>query len=219
VTEAPVLPGALSRRSFVTAGGLLGAGLLTASCSGGQPRSTPTTVKSSAVSGPELRGDLQMVALAASLENLAVGLYGQAQHALASGRIGPSPAVAALAQSVQDQHGDHANSWNALLTMAGKPKVTGPDPILKPDFDKAFAQVANMGSLLGLMLMLERTLAATQLQALGTVQDPGTIRAAGVIYPVEMQHAAMLRFLLGQYPVPDAFAQLDLARPATDYQA
>lgn len=199
-------------------GGLLATGLLTASCVGTRPRSSPT-VKAAALTGPELQGDLQRVALAASLENLAAALYGQAQRALASGRLESSPAVVTtLAQTVQGQHSDHAGAWNALLATAGKAKVTGPDPILKPQIDKAIAQAGDLSSLLEVVLTMERTLAATHLEALGTMHSPGAIGAAGLIYPVEMQHAAMLRFLLGQYPVPDAFAQSGLARPATDYQ-
>jgi len=33
---------------------------------------------------------------------------------------------------------------------------------------------------------------------------------------VEMQHAAILNFVLGQDPVPDAFAKTDGSRPVTD---
>ena len=32
-----------------------------------------------------------------------------------------------------------------------------------------------------------------------------------------MQHAAILNFVLGQYPVPNAFSRLTDARPLTDY--
>jgi hypothetical protein len=33
-----------------------------------------------------------------------------------------------------------------------------------------------------------------------------------------MQHAAILHFVLGQYPVPDAFSPLTAARPLSDYR-
>ncbi len=170
-------------------------------------------------SGPELAGDLRMVALAASLENLAVGLYDQAQHILASGQLGVSqPAVTMLARTAEQQHSDHARAWNAMLGAARKAKVTGPDPILKPQIDQAFSQVREVSSLMELMLVVERTAAATYQEALGTMQGTHAIGTAATIYPVEMAHAAMLRLLLGQYPVPDAFAPADLARPPSDYQ-
>jgi len=40
---------------------------------------------------------------------------------------------------------------------------------------------------------------------------------AASIQPVEMQHAAILNFVLGHYPVPNAFASTALARPVSDY--
>ena len=42
------------------------------------------------------------------------------------------------------------------------------------------------------------------------------IKTAATIQPVEMQHAAILHFLLGEYPVPDAFAKSAGARPVSD---
>ena len=40
---------------------------------------------------------------------------------------------------------------------------------------------------------------------------------AASIQPVELQHAAILNFVLGQYPVPNAFSPTSNARPLTDY--
>jgi len=39
------------------------------------------------------------------------------------------------------------------------------------------------------------------------------IKTAASIQPVEFQHAAILYFVLGKYPVPSAFAGTSLARP------
>ena len=39
------------------------------------------------------------------------------------------------------------------------------------------------------------------------MKDPAGIKTAATIEPVELQHAAILNFLLGQYPVPDSFTQ------------
>ena len=46
--------------------------------------------------------------------------------------------------------------------------------------------------------------------------DTGAIQVAASIQPVEMQHAAILNFVLGNYPVPDAFAKTDGARTPDD---
>lgn len=210
--------GGISRRRLLTAGGALGVSLACAACAPGRSKA-PTAIKAPTLSEPELRGDLRMVALAASLENLAVGLYDQAQHALANGRLGPGePALTTLVLSVQEQHADHAKSWNTVLVGARRARVTGPDPVFKPQTDKAFAQVGDVGGLVALLLMVEVTMAATQLQALGTMAGTDALGIAATVYPVEMQHGAMLRFLIGQYPVPDTFARPNLARPDTDYQ-
>ena len=39
---------------------------------------------------------------------------------------------------------------------------------------------------------------------------------AASIQPVELQHAAILNFVLGMYPVPDAFSKTALARTPDD---
>lgn len=44
-----------------------------------------------------------------------------------------------------------------------------------------------------------------------------SIKVVAGIQPVEMRHAAILNFVLGQYPVPNAFNPSDSARPLTDY--
>jgi hypothetical protein len=67
-----------------------------------------------------------------------------------------------------------------------------------------------------LALELENGAAATYLAAIGAVKSPAGIKTAATIQPVEMQHAAILQFLLGQYPVPDSFAKTDGARTTSD---
>ena len=48
------------------------------------------------------------------------------------------------------------------------------------------------------------------------MKSPAGIKTAATIQPVELQHAAILNFLLGQYPVPTRFATTDGARTLTD---
>ena len=45
------------------------------------------------------------------------------------------------------------------------------------------------------------------------VSAPAGIKTAATIEPVELQHAAILNFVLGKYPVPDTFTKMDGARP------
>jgi len=125
-------------------------------------------------------------------------------------------AVVTFAMTAQSQHKDHAAAWNGVLTGAGKKAVSGVDLTVKKSVDKAFAQVKDVPGLAKLALDLENVAAATYIAAIGVVKNPAGVKTAATIQPVEMQHAAILNFLLGEYPVPDAFAKSTGARPATD---
>jgi hypothetical protein len=63
-------------------------------------------------------------------------------------------------------------------------------------------------------LLLEQTAAATYLRAIPELEDEAAIDLAASIQPIDMQHAAVLLFVLGRYPVPDTFAQTDMAYEA-----
>ncbi len=52
---------------------------------------------------------------------------------------------------------------------------------------------------------------ATYLAAIPKLQSPEGIGLAASIQPVAMQHAAVLHFVPGEYPVPDVFAKTDKA--------
>ena len=47
--------------------------------------------------------------------------------------------------------------------------------------------------------------AETYTFAIANVTDSGGIKTAATIQPVETMHAAILNFVLGQYPIPDTF--------------
>src|SRR5262249_40189376 len=150
-------------------------------------------------------------------ENLAVGTYQAGIDAATKGNLGAvPPAVVTFAQTAQSQHKDHAAAWNAVLTGAGKKPVTGVDLTVKKSVDQAFAGVKDVPGLAKLALDLEHGAAATYVAAIDVVKNPAGIKTAATIHPVEMQHAAILHFLLGEYPVPDAFAKTTGARPVTD---
>jgi hypothetical protein len=94
--------------------------------------------------------------------------------------------------------------------------VSGVDLTVKKSVDQAFAKVKDVPGLAMLALDLENGAAATYLAAIGAVKSPAGIKTAATIQPVEMQHAAVLNFILGQYPVPDAFAKTTGARTVKD---
>jgi hypothetical protein len=210
-----------SRRAFLLGSGAVLGGFALAGSGVGGGLAAAATGRSAGVpaakSAQTLSGDLAVVALAASLENLAVGTYQAAIDAVTQGKLtGVPDAVVTFAQTAQSQHKDHAAAWNAVLTGAGKQAISGVDLTVKKSVDKAFAKVADVPGLAMLALDLENVAAATYVAAIGVVKSPAGIKTAATIQPVEMQHAAILNFLLGQYPVPDAFAKSTGARPASD---
>jgi hypothetical protein len=214
---------ASSRRGFLAGAGVALGGLVLAACGSSSSSSSSSTTKPAASgsgsgSGSKLTGDLAIAALATSLENLAVATYQGGIDAATAGKLGTvPPAVVTFAQTAQKQHMDHADAWNAILVSAGKPKVTGVDSTVKMAvIDPAFANVKDVPGLAKLALQLEDVAAATYLESIGLIKDVGGIKTSASIQPVEMQHSAILNFVLGQYPVPTSFASTDGARPLSD---
>lgn len=214
-----------SRRGFLMGAGVALGGLALAACGSSSKSSTPAAASTSTpTSGTpttgsgKLTGDLAVVALAASLENLAVQTYAAGISAATAGKLGTvPPAVVTFAQTAKSHHTQHAAAWNAVLAGANKPAVTGVDTTVKTAVvDPAFAKVKDVGGLAKLALQLENVAAATYLEAISVVSAPAGIKTAATIEPVELQHAAILSFVLGEYPVPDAFTKMDDARPLTD---
>ena len=136
-----------------------------------------------------------------------------------AGKLGAvPPAVATFAKTAQAQHKDHAAAWNAVLTSAGKPAIMGIDKTVQDTIvTPGFANVKDVVGLAKFALALEDVAAATYLNGIeNALQDPGAIKVAASIQPVEMQHSAILHFVLGDYPVPDSFSftQATLVEPA-----
>jgi len=214
---------AATRRGFLLGAGIALGGVALAACggsSGSSKKKSGGTTRSTVAGGgsQKLTGDLAVVALAAALENTAVATYQAGIDAATAGKLGTvPPAVVTFAQTAQTQHKAHADAWNAALAQAGKAKVTGVDLTVKNGVvDPAFAKVTDVAGLATLALQLENVAAATYLSGIGAISDPGGIKTAASIQPVEMQHAAILNFVLGQYPAPDTFAKTDGARTTTD---
>ncbi|HLI25172.1 MAG TPA: ferritin-like domain-containing protein, partial [Acidimicrobiales bacterium] len=151
--------------------------------------------------------------------------------AAAAGKLGTvPPAVATFAKTAMAQHKDHAAAWNSVLTAAGKPAVTATDPALTPTVQSKFAQVKDVTGLAQLALLIENVAAQTYQNGVAILSSSKAVAVAATIQPVEMQHAAILYYALGQYPgiqgdsgnsyatgSPLAFNPTTLARPASDY--
>jgi hypothetical protein len=219
-----------SRRNFLVTGGALTAGgLILAACGSSSSAAKPaakhhtapptTATKNTAAAAlASIPVDVRVAALAASLENLAVATYTAGLKAAGAGKLGKvPPAVATFAVTARAQHAQHAAAWNGILGAVGYDKVTGPDTVVESLVDSQFAKVTNVVGLAKLALELETVAAATYLNGISVVSGTQAIETAATIQPVEMQHVAILNFVLGTYPVPNAFASTVGARPVSDY--
>jgi hypothetical protein len=216
-----------SRRNFLIGGGATVGALLLAACSSSKKTSTtdttvagsPTTVAGSAGSANPYTGDLAVAALAASIENLAVQTYAAGLAAATAGKLGSVPAaVGTFATTAMNQHKDHAAAWNSIITNAGKTAISGVDTTVKNAVVvPGFAKVTDAVSLAKFALVLEDAAAATYLNGIqNALASQSAIKIAATIQPVEMQHSAILNFVLGNYPVPNTFAKTDGFRPPSD---
>jgi hypothetical protein len=207
-----------TRRRFLAGTAALG-GLALAGC--GDARDEGEETRGEVVGARQPRpptGDFAIAALAASIENLAVATYQAGILAADGGRLGPvPPAVAAFARTAQRHHADHGDAWNEVLSNGGRVTVDGVDETAKREaVEPTLGQLTDVAGLARLALSLENVAAATYLRSVANLENTGARKVAASIQPVEMQHATVLNFLLGQYPVPDTFAKEDGARPLSD---
>ncbi|MFI5802044.1 ferritin-like domain-containing protein [Streptomyces sp. NPDC051561] len=202
------------RRKFLVGIGAAAAAVALTGRSGSVPA---YAAESSSLAGPRpYTGDLLVVALAVALENQAVMAYGAALKAAQAGRLGKvPPAVATFAVTAMNQHAAHAKAWNAVLTGAGRPAIKGVPLSNQAAVLKALGKVDSVAGVARLALSLEEGAAQTYSFATTHVTSPAGIKTAASIAPVEAQHAAILHFVLGEYPVQDTFLPLDkVASPA-----
>jgi Ferritin-like domain len=236
----PITPATLTRRHILAGAAVIGAGLVAAACgsdtndaagttsgttgSSGSTAgttaatvgdTTPATTAPAETTAPDASVDVKVAGLAASLEVLAVGTYKAALDAAGAGALGEvPPAVAEFVTVAMAQHQAHLDAWNKVLTGAGGAEVTEPNATLKPTVDAAFAKVTDVTGAATLALMLEQIASATYLNAQNVLTDKDAIQLAGSIQIIDAQHASILLYVLGQYPVPDVFAKVDMAAAA-----
>ncbi len=240
----PNIPATLTRRHILAGAAVIGAGLVAAACgsdtndatggttggttagkTAGTTSSPPATDAAATTMAPDdttattaAAGDsvdLKVAGLAAGLEVLAVGTYKAALDAAGAGALGDvPPAVGEFVTVAMAHHQAHLDAWNDVLTGAGGKAVTEPNATLKPTVDAEFAKVTDVGGAAKLALMLEQIAAATYLNAQNVLTDKDAIQLAGSIQIIDAQHVSILLYVLGEYPVPDVFAKVDMAAAA-----
>ena len=216
MTEAAT-PLALNRRKLLFGGGVGALALVAAAC-GTEEADDPagsgdtTTTTEAAEGGTGGGNDIATAQLAASLEVLAVNTYDAALSAAGEGALGTvPPAVAEYATTAKAHHQAALDAWNGLLTSLGEDEVTDPPSELEATVNTQFGEVTDVTGLAELALMLEEIAADTYLGAIGSIGNAQALELAASIQPIDMQHMAVLRYVMGQYPVPEAFAETDQA--------
>jgi hypothetical protein len=199
-----------SRRTFLLGAGAAAAGGAAMLVVGGTPAMAGAATRSLSSADPTraaafppagLKGDLAVAAIAASLENLAVFAYSAGLSAATAGKLGAvPPAVATFATTVKGQHTQHAAAWNGVLKSNGKAEVTVTNPTLTPTVQSDFAKVTDIAGLAQLAITLETIAAQTYQAETSMLKSKAAIGLSSSIQPVEMQHIAILYYVLGMYP-------------------
>ena len=229
-----IIPTTLTRRHILAGAAVLGAGLVAAACgsdssdgavnttgsttppagttAGTTAATTATTAVTDETTAPSDDVNLTVAMLAAGLEVLAVNTYQAVLDAAGAGALGEvPPAVGEFVTVALAQHQEHLDTWNGVITGAGGDAVTEPNADLQPVVDDAFADVTDVGGAARLALQLEQIASATYLDAQNLLTDADAIMLAGQMQIIDAQHASILLYVLGEYPVPDVFAMTELS--------
>jgi hypothetical protein len=209
-----------SRRNFLRGGlvtaGALGGGLLVSGCGGSKAPGSVTrsaTVSTTSAAG----GDLAVARLAAALEVVAVNAYDGVLAAASRQQLGTvPPAIATFVTTVRAQHADHQSAWNSILVGAGRPAQTGPDPRYQAMVARTLASLTDVAGAARLALQLETVAMETYTAGATALTEARNRRVALSIAPVEAQHVAILQFVLGSQPAPDAVIGTDRAASTGD---
>ena len=200
------------RRQFLVGGGVAAAAAFLLSACGDDEDDASTGGQTDTTAAAGGVDDAKIAEVAAGLEVLAVSTYQGALDAAEANKLGAvPPAVGAYITTALSHHKEHLAAWNGVLKSAGKAEVTQPNATLKPTVDTAFAAAKDVADVAKLALMLEDIAAQTYLKAIPLLKSKAAIRTAGEIQIVDQQHAAILLYALGMYPVPEVFQKTDKA--------
>lgn len=203
----------LSRRRFLVGSGVVaGLAVVTAACGGGDKGDDSTGGSGTTETTGAGNRDADVAAFAAGLEVLAVNTYKAALDAATAGKLGAvPPAGAEFVKTAMAQHQAYLDALNTVVSGAGKSRVTQPNAQLRTVVDGKFAQVKDFAGAAQLARELEQIAAATYLSVIPTLETKDAIRLASQANINDMQHIAILNFVLGEYPVPDTFAKTEKA--------
>ena len=211
-------PSPITRRRVLFGGGVGALALVAVACGtddddpAATGESTTTTAGEGGGGGGGGGDDVATAMLAASLEVLAVNTYDAALEAATAGSLGEvPPAVAEFATTARGHHQAALDAWNELLTTLGEEPVSAPPPDLETTVNEMFGEVTDVTGVAELALLLEQTAADTYFDAIPTIGNAEALELATTIQPIDMQHAAILNYVMGNYPVPNTFANAEMS--------
>jgi len=195
---------AVSRRRFLAGAAATGGAVLVASACGNddgddngaaQPGGGPTTTVNA---GP----DLDVAAAAAGLEKLAFDTYTSAGSAATAGKPGAvPPAVANFVTTAASQHQEALDRWNQGPDGRRPPSCHRAPASLAPTVTAEFGKVTDVPGAATLALRLEDYASQAYQSVLPNLQGADAIKLAAQINVVGQQRQAVLRYVLGLYPV------------------
>lgn len=204
---SPLTSAAVSRRRFLT-GTTVAAGLAVfAVACGNDDDETDTgagqTGDTTATTAANANADLDVAAAAAGLEKLATDTYTAAGALATQGKLGASvpAAVVTFVTTAAKQHQEALDNWNKVLTAGGRQAVSTPNAQLKPTVEAAAGKLTDVPGAATLALRFEDYASRTYQNVIPTLNSADAIKLAAQITVVGSQHQAILRYVLGLYPV------------------
>ena len=158
--------------------------------------------------------DLDVLEHIAQLELVARDSYRESAAASDAGRLGEMPAAGVeFLRSAAAQHGEAFDALDAMLRRNERtPVEEGHIEFKRVTVGPPLAEMKSWPAAASLARTIEGALAATGLEVIhSTLESDEAIRLVGGLQATCQKRVAVLNFLMGQFPSPDAFQKTDAA--------
>ena len=158
--------------------------------------------------------DLDVVEHIAKMELVARDAYREGTAASDAGRLGEMPAAGVeFLRAAAAQHGEAVSALNGLLRRNDRtPVEEGHVEFERVTVGPPLVAMKSWPDAASLARTIEGALAATDLEAIhSTLESDDAIRLVGGLQATCQKRVAVLNFLSGQFPSPDAFQKTDAA--------
>lgn len=137
--------------------------------------------------------DVDALQTSAAIENLAVAVYMKAAGLPPAVSGASNPVILKFVQTTITQHTDHAQAFNAAISMLNGASQTGIDqPVYDAVVTPALPKIAGPADVLSLAITLEDAAAQSYVAFASRADDANAVKTWASIAPVEAQHVAIL---------------------------